>query len=88
MELNCAPAWEASNFAAQSHNPWSALSRASFPVRILRSDHHSVCSIGPGAGLLRRNPHLGVATVEGTSHFLPMERPDVVREALLDAADL
>jgi pimeloyl-ACP methyl ester carboxylesterase len=27
-----------------------------------------------------------IETVPGTSHFLPMERPDLVREALLAAA--
>ena len=26
-----------------------------------------------------------MTVVEGSSHFLPMERPDLVREAILDA---
>jgi pimeloyl-ACP methyl ester carboxylesterase len=34
---------------------------------------------------MRRNRNLRIETVPGSTHFLPMERPDVVREALLDA---
>ena len=33
----------------------------------------------------RRYRHATVETVEGT-HFFPMERPDLVRDAILDAA--
>ena len=87
VELNCTPAWEASNYAAQGHDPWAALRRARHRVRILRAEHHSVCALMTGDGLLRRNRRLRLATVVGTGHFMPMERPDVAREALLDAAD-
>jgi hypothetical protein len=34
---------------------------------------------------MRRNRRLTLKTVAGTSHFLPMERPDVAREAILSA---
>jgi pimeloyl-ACP methyl ester carboxylesterase len=29
---------------------------------------------------------LNISTVPGTTHFLPLERPDLVRQALADAA--
>jgi hypothetical protein len=32
-------------------------------------------------------PNLSVRAVPGTTHFLPMERPDVVGEALAAAID-
>ena len=68
-ELNCSPAWEASNYAAQSHDPWAALSRARFPVYILRSETASACRLGPGDRLLRRRRNLQLSTVAGTTHF-------------------
>ncbi len=86
VELACAPAWEASNFAAQGCDPWAAMRRVRAPVRILRAERGSTCRIGTEAALLRRLPQARVETVPGTSHFLPMERPDLVRDALLEAA--
>lgn len=85
VELACAPAWEASNFAAQACDPWRALRRFRGRVDVFRGERGSTCRVGSGTGLMRRNPRLSLATVEGASHFLPMERPDVVRDALLDA---
>jgi len=86
VELACAPAWEASNYAAQGHDPWRAAARLRRPIHILRAQHGSTCALRPGAGFLRRRPNIQVETIDGATHFLPMERPDLVREALLDAA--
>ena len=82
--LACAPAWEASNYAAQAHDPWRAVRQARAPVRILKAEKHSTCRAGPG--FARRGRDVRIETVPGTSHFLPMERPDVVRDALFDMA--
>jgi len=87
VELSCAPAWEASNFAAQSNDTWRALDRTPAPIDIYQCSTQSVCHIGAGAGLQRRNPRLRLHTVPQTTHFLPMERPDLVRDALLNAAE-
>lgn len=85
VELACAPQWEASNFASQGHDPWAAARRYPGPIHILRAEHGSTCKVGDGAALMRRNRRLTLRTVAGTSHFLPMERPDVAREAILSA---
>ncbi len=87
VELSCAPAWEASNFAAQGNDTWRALDRVQAPIEIFQSAIQSVCHIGPGAALRRRNPRLRLRIVPQTTHFLPMERPDLVRDALLNAAE-
>lgn len=81
VELACAPAWEAANFAAQGHDPARALARMGLPVTILKAEHGSTCRADPG----RLKRYAKVKTVPGSSHFLPMERPDVVRQFLLDA---
>lgn len=83
VELACAPEWEAANYAAQRHDSRAALrragGRAGAPVRILRGETGSTCSV------TRSRPGVTVETVAGAGHFLPLERPDLVREALLDA---
>ena len=84
VELACAPAWEASNYAAQAHDPWRAARQAKVPMRILKAEKHSTCHAGDS--FARRGRDVRIETVEGTSHFLPMERPDVARDALFDMA--
>jgi pimeloyl-ACP methyl ester carboxylesterase len=87
FELACAPAWEASNFAAQGHDPWRALGNVRAPIALLRAEHASTCRIGTGAGFARRGPPVTQSVVQGASHFLPMERPELVRETLLRLAE-
>jgi pimeloyl-ACP methyl ester carboxylesterase len=87
VELVCAPTWEAATFAAQDNDARGALARVHAPTTIHRAERRSTCQLGSGAGLMRRNRALHIVTVPETSHFLPMERPDVVREVLLDAAE-
>jgi pimeloyl-ACP methyl ester carboxylesterase len=79
--LACTPEWEASNFSSQSHDPWKALMRLQRPVRILRAGTESTCHIGTDP---RRQ--LTVEAVPGGTHFFPMLKPDIARDALFDAA--
>ncbi len=85
VTLACTPQWEASNFAAQGHDPWRALRRVGAPVRILKAEKASTCRASQ-ALLSAHHPRASLETVAGASHFLPMERPDLVRDVLLDAA--
>jgi len=86
VELTCAPAWEASNFSAMANTIWSFAGRVRAPMTIFRAEHGSTCRIGDGRLFLRGNPRSTATTVAGASHFLPMERPELVREALTRAA--
>jgi pimeloyl-ACP methyl ester carboxylesterase len=85
VELACSPAWEASNFVCQANDPWRALARAGRPVSILKGERGSTCKVPLRAALSRRYPNLRVETVAG-GHLFPMERPNLVRDAILDAA--
>jgi pimeloyl-ACP methyl ester carboxylesterase len=85
VELNCTPEWEAATFGGQAHDPWRALSKVRAPIRLFRAEKGTTCRASPEA-LRRANRRVEVATAPGTSHFIPMERPDLVREALLDLA--
>ncbi len=80
VELACAPAWEAANFACFAVSDPRAGLRAG--VRVLRAESGSTCALDAAAASA-----LGVRleSVPGTTHFLPMERPDTVRAALREA---
>ena len=84
VELSCAPAWEASSFRAQSTDPWPAMRRIAAPVRILRAETGSTCHVETPEEFNPDNADVRVLTVPGTTHFLPIERPDLVRETLLE----
>ena len=81
LVLACAPEWESSNYAAQSHDPWKALARLDRPVRILKAETNSTCHVAS-------NPRhqVTVETVVGGTHFFPMLKPEIARDALFDAA--
>jgi pimeloyl-ACP methyl ester carboxylesterase len=54
VELACAPAWEASNYCAQGHDPWRAVKRVTCPVRILKAEKRgSTCRVADATGASR-----------------------------------
>lgn len=80
--LACAPAWEAANFGAQRHRPWGAIRKIACPIVVIRAEKGSTCPPSSAARLLRSKPHAVILEPTGTSHFIPMERPYVVRDAI------
>ena len=86
VELACAPAMESAIFSSHAHNTWAAAARIRAPVQVFKAEHGSTCRIASAEAFFAGNRRAHLATAPGTSHFLPMERPDVVRDALLDAA--
>jgi pimeloyl-ACP methyl ester carboxylesterase len=85
LTLACAPVWEAANYAAQGHDSRAALAACAAPIRIFTAEFGSTFRLAPGPDLEALAPRVRVETVAGTTHFLPMERPDIVREALTAA---
>ena len=83
VRLACAPEWEVSNYMVQRHDPRRALRRLDRPVRILKAEKDSVCTVAENP---RRYPGLTVETVPGGRHLFPMTHPDIARDALYDAA--
>ena len=81
--LSCPPEWEASNYSVQGHDPWKAMRDSGRPIRILKAETHSTCAV---EALPRGLPLVTVETVQGGTHFFPMLRPDIARDALFDAA--
>ena len=83
--LACDPRWEASNFTSHGHDSWGALRSSLCPIEILRAEHDSTCRF---EGLASAADRIHVETIPGTTHFLPMERLDLARAALAEAAGL
>jgi pimeloyl-ACP methyl ester carboxylesterase len=81
--LACDPAWEASNYAAQSHDPWRALKQLDCPVTVLKAEGAGPCRLPENP---RGLPHVTVGTVPGGTHFFPMLQADIARDALFEAA--
>lgn len=84
VELACAPAWEASNYAAQGHDSWGALAAYPGPVRILAAEAGSTCREPAGFDIGLMAPRISLERLVGTTHFLPMERLDTMTEALTE----
>ena len=83
VTLSTTPAWEFSNFTRQAHDSLEALQHVECPTWIFTAEHNSTCRLDPGAaeGL----PNVRIERCAGASHFLPMERPELVRTALIEA---
>jgi pimeloyl-ACP methyl ester carboxylesterase len=83
VALTCTPEWEASNFRTHNYKPWTAFPESRCPIRILRAEQASTFRLEGHEAELGADGRITVETVPGTTHFLPMERPDLVRETLL-----
>ena len=88
VTLTCTPEWEASNFRTHNYDAWAAFRETRCPIRILRAENASTFRVEGHEAELAATGRIDVETVPGTSHFLPMERPDLVREVLAEAAAL
>lgn len=82
FKLACAPKYEAATYCAQRHDPWEALRKVTDPLVLLRAERHSTISEAAAHRVASIKPDARIATVEGASHMLPMERPDRVRAAI------
>ncbi len=84
VALTCTPAWEASNFRTHNYDPWAAFRATQCPVRILRAEHGSTARLEDGQAELEATGRFRIELIAGASHFLPMERPELVRDLLLE----
>jgi pimeloyl-ACP methyl ester carboxylesterase len=86
VTLACTRYYEARTFAAQGHDTWRALQHAPGPIVVLRAEHGSPMSEKEVRRLAARRPDIRLATIEDSTHALPMEKPDRVRAAIESTA--
>ena len=83
VRLACRPTSEAAVFAASAvHAAWERLGEVSIPVTILYGADTDTYEPGHAEAAARRFGNARAASVPGTGHFLPMERPDMVAAAI------
>ena len=82
FSLSCTPDWEAANFGGQRHRPWAALKKVKCPIIVIRAEKNSTCPQSSASRIMKSQPHAVIMEPTGTSHFIPMERPYVVRDAI------
>jgi pimeloyl-ACP methyl ester carboxylesterase len=87
VRLTCEPEWEASTFLAQANDPWEDFARAPCPIEILKAERASTCRTDGAEADLTASGLVSIQTIAGTSHFLPMERPALVRDTLANALE-
>ncbi len=88
VQLACAPAWEAATFGSAGSMLGRIIRRIECPVSLLYAEEGSTMRPQTAELVKRLQPDWHVTEVLGTTHFLPMEKPDVVRQAILDVAGL
>ncbi len=83
--LACAPDWEAQNFRLGPPDLRSAIDALACPITLLHAEEGSTTGAPLLAYIRARHPSAQIEHIAGTTHFLPMERPELVRAVLLDA---
>ncbi len=84
-KLRCPPKWESAIYLAHCNRPWKAMKIAGsegIPGVILLGEIGSVMRLQDVERLKKLDPRLNYKVIEGTTHFLAMERPDLVIEEL------
>lgn len=82
VDLACAPAFESATFRAVSPNVEPALAAVRCPFVLLAGEEGSTVRGAELAAFAAHPACVSASRVAGTTHFLPLERPDAVREAL------
>jgi pimeloyl-ACP methyl ester carboxylesterase len=81
VRLACAPAWEQATFTSFRHNSWGALKKLTAPLHLLVGSRNSTIAASLLA-FLRAAPRATHEIVPGSSHFIPMEEPQLVADRL------
>jgi pimeloyl-ACP methyl ester carboxylesterase len=83
--LSCTPEYEAAVFNAHRYRPWRALRKIRkkrIPIVVLQGERESTSPPDADVRIHAVRPDAAITKVPGTTHFVPMERPYVVRDAL------
>jgi pimeloyl-ACP methyl ester carboxylesterase len=86
VTLACTPAWEAATFRGVSHRIEAALAALDCPFALIAGETGSTVPADE-FGIFAAHPRcLSAERIAGTSHFVPLERGDAVRAAIVAVA--
>lgn len=86
VSLACTPAWEAATFRGVSHRIEAALAALDRPFALVAGDIGSTVRAEEFAIFAAHPRCLSAERLPGTSHFVPLERSDRVRDAIVRVA--
>ena len=80
--LTCDPLWEAATFSSWKHVATGLIDKLNCPITLLQAEFNSTAR-GNGPIKLMQQDKLGVhKIVKGSTHFLPMEFPNIIKEEI------
>ncbi len=88
FRLACAPEWEAASYADYPLHLGRLGRRIPVPITVLRGAIDSSTSESVLNQFARKHGHTRIVQLDGATHFLPMERPEILREEICRAAGL
>ncbi len=80
--LACTPAWESRTFATVPRDVWTMIRGIRCPTTIVYGTESDTFRRASARLAPRRIAGARMVPVDGASHFVPMERPDVVQEEI------
>ena len=84
IKLTCDPEWEAATFGSWKHNAMSSIKKISCPITLLQGEVGSTTK-AIGIKLLKKRDPKGIfKIIKYSSHFLPMEFPEVVQQEIIN----
>jgi pimeloyl-ACP methyl ester carboxylesterase len=84
VELVITPEWEARIYATGPFNLWPQLGRLSVPLLVIRGAESDAFDRGALKALRNRLPKATLVDVPSAGHLLPLEKPAVVAQLILD----
>lgn len=82
VRLACDPLWETQNYRLGPSGINEAVPRVQCPIMVFTGTEASTTGDDFVELVRRHHPSAHIQLVEGATHFLPMERPDLVRSAI------
>ena len=80
--LTCDPLWEAATFSSWKHDAMGLIDKLNCPITLLQAEFNSTAR-GNGPIKLMQQDKLGIhKTIKGSTHFLPMEFPNIIKEEI------
>ena len=81
--LTCHPEWEAATFSSWKHNAMEAIKKIRCPITLLQGKVGSTTNEQGVKLLKKRDPNGIFKVIDNSSHFLPMEHPEIIQNEIL-----
>lgn len=84
VELSCDPEWEATSFESAESDPWDMIKTLQCPMTLMYGQLFSTCEPTGVEYFKQLQPEAKVIPVPDASHFMPMEKSQLVINAALE----